>query len=698
MPTLAGLRAELNRLRGEVSRRLAPRTDPILDRLRLDPALPMRAAGLTPDPWQEALIRDPARQVAALCTRRSGKTRTVASRVLARCLTRKSQVLLFAPTEDQSKELLQYVREMNDAIGCPVPLVRESQSELAWANGSRVKAKTDRAKSARGFTPDLIVIDEAAQVSDELYLSVMPMLILGAAELLALTTPFGKLGWFFEMWDTPAKRRSWQTYTITAYQCPRIRADILAEHRATMPPRWFNQEYLCHRPTSKVLLWSGEHQEVGKLVAGDELCHLDRATGEVNPCRVVAVRDTGMAVTHRVVLETGDEFVASAGHHVHTRTGRTPLAEAAHLHVAATDRPAAGGQAALARLVAFNTGDGTISRRPSGVLQAAFYSKHREDLEAVAADVVTAGLSEQLPAIGVKKAKPGMPDTYQIQLSNTPATRLVDMGCPVGKKVESVFPVPAWVMEGGPVIRREYVAALWGAEGSCLAPVGRGCGHSRLAISMAKAIGVDGGGFWRQVAGIMTENGVPTTLTTAVRSGRDCYTLLVTGGGGGVVRFLRNVGYRYSRYKSVAGFEWRCYLLARKAAGAQRVEQVKRLVAEGLTYREVGERLGCSKDVAFFLNSGTVAGERINGFADFDAWVATRRSGSGLYLSVASRLDLPPERVVNIQVDSPDHSYLMADGLDNYNCEFNDAIDAVFGRDVIDAAEKDDAMFAPLAL
>lgn len=205
----------------------------------------MRAAGWEPDPWQADLIRSSDRQIAALCTRRSGKTLAVADKVLVRCLTRRSQVLIFSPTEDQSKELLGYVRQMNDALGCPVPLVRESQTEMEWAGGSRVKVKTDRPKSSRGFTPDMVVIDEAAQVSDDLYLSVLPMMALGTADLFALSTPFGKRGWFFEMWDEPGKRAYWTTYTITAYQCPRIKPEILAQHRATMPARWFAQEYEC---------------------------------------------------------------------------------------------------------------------------------------------------------------------------------------------------------------------------------------------------------------------------------------------------------------------------------------------------------------------------------------------------------------------------------------------------------------------
>lgn len=223
-----------------------PRANPVLAELRADHTLPMRAIGLTPDPWQRDLILAPDRQVAALCTRRSGKTQTVASRITARSLTTpRRKTLIFSPTEDQSKELLQYIREMNDALGCPVPVVSETETRIKWANGSEVKAKTDRPKSSRGFTPDEVVIDEAAQVSDLLYLSVAPMLVLGRCDLLALTTPFGKMGWFYELWNTPAKSRHWRKFRVTAYECPRIDRATLEEHRAVLPPQWFDQEYLC---------------------------------------------------------------------------------------------------------------------------------------------------------------------------------------------------------------------------------------------------------------------------------------------------------------------------------------------------------------------------------------------------------------------------------------------------------------------
>jgi hypothetical protein len=244
--TLLSRAALYSRRASALGRSAGETTASLLARLAADPTLPMRAIGLTPDPWQAELILAPERQVAALCTRRSGKTQAVAARVTARSLTTPGRkTLIFSPTEDQSKELLGYVREMNDALGCPVEVSSETESRIRWVNGSEVKAKTDRPKSSRGFTPHEVVIDEAAQVSDLLYLSVAPMQALGKCDVLALTTPFGKMGWFYELWNTPAKSRHWRTFRVTADQCPRIDRATLEMHRAVLPPQWFDQEYNC---------------------------------------------------------------------------------------------------------------------------------------------------------------------------------------------------------------------------------------------------------------------------------------------------------------------------------------------------------------------------------------------------------------------------------------------------------------------
>jgi hypothetical protein len=43
----------------------------------------------------------------------------------------------------------------------------------------------------------LMICDEAARIEDPLYYSVQPMLAVSQSRLIALSTPFGRRGWFF---------------------------------------------------------------------------------------------------------------------------------------------------------------------------------------------------------------------------------------------------------------------------------------------------------------------------------------------------------------------------------------------------------------------------------------------------------------------------------------------------------------------
>jgi hypothetical protein len=48
----------------------------------------------------------------------------------------------------------------------------------------------------------------------------------------ALSTVFGRRGWYFEAWEQDS---SWYQEQITAEQCPRISPAFLEEQRRSMP-------------------------------------------------------------------------------------------------------------------------------------------------------------------------------------------------------------------------------------------------------------------------------------------------------------------------------------------------------------------------------------------------------------------------------------------------------------------------------
>jgi hypothetical protein len=119
----------------------------------------------------------------------------------------------------------------------------ESALRIEFANGSRVVALPGDEKNVRCFSGvALLLIDEAARVADSLYCSVRPMLAVSQGRLVALSTPFGKRGWFHDEWhsDNPCER-----VRVTAPECPRITPEFLAEERQALGERWYNQEFLC---------------------------------------------------------------------------------------------------------------------------------------------------------------------------------------------------------------------------------------------------------------------------------------------------------------------------------------------------------------------------------------------------------------------------------------------------------------------
>jgi hypothetical protein len=222
----------------------AGRLEP-LDRLWADPARVLGEGGLTPDPWQAALLRSEESRILLLCSRQTGKSTTAAALAVCEALRMPGAlVLLLSPTERQSGELFRdKVLPLYRALGRPLRIIRQSALQLELANRSRIVSLPENERGIRGFSSvSLLIIDEASRVDDALYFAVRPMLAVSRGRLLALSTPFGKRGWFFDEWQGP---HPWRRVKVTAEMCPRISPQFLAEERTALGSRWYAQEYLC---------------------------------------------------------------------------------------------------------------------------------------------------------------------------------------------------------------------------------------------------------------------------------------------------------------------------------------------------------------------------------------------------------------------------------------------------------------------
>ena len=129
---------------------------------------------MTPDPWQADFLRSPSRRVAATCGEASWQNDSTALKAfhIGDATSRTSLILIVAPAERQIERICR-----GRWSGCTVALMtacrsmpRASQKSNS-TNGSRVLALPggEEGKTIRGLANvRLLVIDEAAQVSDEL--------------------------------------------------------------------------------------------------------------------------------------------------------------------------------------------------------------------------------------------------------------------------------------------------------------------------------------------------------------------------------------------------------------------------------------------------------------------------------------------------------------------------------------------------
>ena len=237
-----------------------------LQRLRyaLDPYELAIDVGLLPDAWQAELLRSDARQILLCCSRQSGKSTTTALLAAYTAVTTDGLILLASPTLRQSGELFRKVKDF--VVGVGAEIRDESALKMELTNGARIISLPGEAATIRGYSkPQLVILDEAAFIKDEMIAALRPMLAVSRGRLVMLSTPFGQRGQFFESWTNGGE--DWQRFKITADQCPRIDKDWLDREWRQLGDYIFRSEYCCEFLGTLDSVF--RYEDVQKMVSND---------------------------------------------------------------------------------------------------------------------------------------------------------------------------------------------------------------------------------------------------------------------------------------------------------------------------------------------------------------------------------------------------------------------------------------------
>jgi hypothetical protein len=154
-------------------------------------------------------------------------------------------------------------------------LTRDGVTPKEFGNASRIVALPGTERSVRGYSnPRMIVLDEAARVLDETYMALRPMMSRSdsVSDIIAITTAFGKRGWFYRAWSNQRSawrkilvripwdlkgdhlvdampesefRAMWAERGVSAYYSTAHSKEQLEEDLQEMDPMTFRQEYCC---------------------------------------------------------------------------------------------------------------------------------------------------------------------------------------------------------------------------------------------------------------------------------------------------------------------------------------------------------------------------------------------------------------------------------------------------------------------
>ena len=201
--------------------------------------------GWNPDEKQCEILRAPRARVILNWGRQSGKSTLAATKIAHTAVTMAGTVSVWlSANKEHTAEVFSKIEGFLLRSGIAVKGQRGKQMALVLPNGSRILGLAARDATVRSYTANLVVIDEGAQVADEVYDAVMPLLAVRDGILWVLGTPRGRRGRFYEIW-AKGDAGEWLKSVRKTSECGRVTAKFLESERRVKGEALMKREYEC---------------------------------------------------------------------------------------------------------------------------------------------------------------------------------------------------------------------------------------------------------------------------------------------------------------------------------------------------------------------------------------------------------------------------------------------------------------------
>ena len=206
--------------------------------------------GIEPFDYQKEFLDNPSNRKLFVAGRRVGKSRSASWKALWYAITHaEAEVLLTAKTQRQSMELFRQIKSeirQSEAENDEWGIQRETRTEVNFSNGSRIVCLPlgRDGSNIRGYGADLLIVDEAAYVPEEIFQEVlMPFLAVGENKFVMISTPRGKRGFFWKRYDESQRDENrYFVQQVPTMSNPKVPDQWIDQQRKNLTPMQFKRE------------------------------------------------------------------------------------------------------------------------------------------------------------------------------------------------------------------------------------------------------------------------------------------------------------------------------------------------------------------------------------------------------------------------------------------------------------------------
>jgi len=196
------------------------------------------------DPWQKKVLETEG-DIVLRSGRQVGKSTIISIKAGEYAVNHSNKtILIISAVERQANLLFEkclgYISD-NHKNSIKKGVDRPTKHIIKLKNGSRIYSLPTglTGYGIRGYTIDVLIADEAAFIPENVWQAVTPMLAVTKGNMILLSTPFGREGFFYDCFNNP----KFTTFHISSLDCPRADKEFIERERQRMTKNQFAQEY-----------------------------------------------------------------------------------------------------------------------------------------------------------------------------------------------------------------------------------------------------------------------------------------------------------------------------------------------------------------------------------------------------------------------------------------------------------------------